>query len=375
MVHRESAMAVRLDPAVVTRMVLACGVAIALACLTGCAGRKEMTVRLVRQSHGAELYMRMCAVCHGAEGQGYVADRAPRLAGREFLASVSDAALRRAIVDGRPGTTMSAWGRDHGGPLGAKEVDAIIVFMRLWTAAPRAVLNERPLSGDAVRGGRIYDRECLRCHGAAGVGGPNVRIGDPRLRADFSDGYFRYAIARGRGRTPMPSFAATLDPVAIDDLVARLRAFQAVGAEQAQRSPAAPPAVAPPLPLGPVPLNPGGPQPVGFQVQPATTPCDVVKAQLDRGARMALLDARAPSDFVNEHIAGAVSVPFYDPKPYFASLPKDVWYVCYCACPHAESGQLAHRLVEAGFKKVTVLDEGLGVWHSRGYPVRSGMDP
>ena len=84
------------------------------------------------------------------------------------------------------------------------------------------------------------DCECLRCHGAAGVGGPNVRIGDPVSGPISATGYFRYAIARGRGRTPMPSFAATLDPVAIDDLVARLRAFQAVGAEQAQRSPAAP---------------------------------------------------------------------------------------------------------------------------------------
>jgi len=136
-----------------------------------------------------------------------------------------------------------------------------------------------------------------------------------------------------------------------------------------------PPAKPPPIPLGPVPLNPGGPEPVGFHASPLTTPADVVKAQLDAHARMALLDARAPSDYTNEHIAGAVSVPFYDPDPYFAALPRDSWLVCYCACPSAESGQLAQRLGAKGFAKVTVLAEGIGVWRARGYGTRQGTDP
>jgi cytochrome c oxidase cbb3-type subunit 3/ubiquinol-cytochrome c reductase cytochrome c subunit len=90
---------------------------------------------------------------------------------------------------------------------------------------------------------------------------------------------------------------------------------------------------------------------------------------------MAILDARAPSDYMREHIAGSVSVPFYEPDPYISSLPRDAWLVCYCACPHAESGQLAQKLVAKGFTKVTVLDEGLGVWRARKYPTQSGLDP
>jgi cytochrome c oxidase cbb3-type subunit 3/ubiquinol-cytochrome c reductase cytochrome c subunit len=105
------------------------------------------------------------------------------------------------------------------------------------------------------------------------------------------------------------------------------------------------------------------------------TSVDVVKAELDRGARLGLLDARAPSDYVTGHIAGAVSVPFYDPDPYFASLPKDAWLVCYCACPHAESGQLASKLAKNGFTEVTVLDEGFNVWRTRNYPTRAGAAP
>jgi cytochrome c oxidase cbb3-type subunit 3/ubiquinol-cytochrome c reductase cytochrome c subunit len=90
---------------------------------------------------------------------------------------------------------------------------------------------------------------------------------------------------------------------------------------------------------------------------------------------MALLDARAPSDYANQHIAGAVSVPYYDPSPYLQKLPKNAWLVCYCACPHAESGELAGKLVAAGFSKVTVLDEGLGVWNGKGYSVHTGTKP
>jgi cytochrome c oxidase cbb3-type subunit 3/ubiquinol-cytochrome c reductase cytochrome c subunit len=108
---------------------------------------------------------------------------------------------------------------------------------------------------------------------------------------------------------------------------------------------------------------------------PGTTPAEVIKGQLDRKAKMALLDARAPSDYVSEHIAGAVSVPFYDPEPYLALLPKDTWLVAYCACPHAESSSLAQKLVAKGFTKVTVLDEGLGFWRAKGYGTHTGAEP
>jgi cytochrome c oxidase cbb3-type subunit 3/ubiquinol-cytochrome c reductase cytochrome c subunit len=200
-----------------------------------------------------------------------------------------------------------------------------------------------------------------------------VHIGGGELLTSASNGFLRYAIRRGRPGTAMPAFGVALGDDGVEDVLALLRSWQAKPA--VSRSPAARP---PPLPLGPVPLNPHGPEPEGFVAQGTgggTTRADVVKAQLDRGARMALLDARAPSDYMREHIAGAVSVPFYDPDPYFAALPRDAWLVCYCACPHAESGQLAQKLVAKGFTKVTVLDEGLNVWRMRKYGTQAGVDP
>jgi len=323
-----------------------------------------------QEKRGEALYGRMCAVCHGRAGEGYAADGAPALSNPTFLASVSDEFLRSAIANGRSGTTMSAWARARGGPLGAGEIDALIATLHEWRDTPRATLDERALDGDAKRGAVVF-AECVRCHGAEGTGGPNLHIGNYDLLSTAGNGFLRYAIRNGRPGTLMPGFDSALGEHGVDDVIALLRGFQAHGASIPHPAPPHPP----PLPLGPVPLNPRGPEPLAFRAYPLTTPADAIKAQLDRGARMAVLDARAPSDYLNEHIAGAVSVPFYDPGPYEAQLPKDAWIVCYCSCPHAESGTLAQKLESKGFTKVTVLDEGLGVWKGRNYPTRTGLDP
>jgi cytochrome c oxidase cbb3-type subunit III len=325
------------------------------------------------QRHGQELYGRMCAVCHGAGGEGYKADQAPALAQADFLSSVSDGYLRNAIAFGRSGTTMSAWSTARSGPLAPGEIDAVISFLRTWESKPRATLDERPLSGDTTGGATVYAAQCDKCHGARGLAGPNIHIGNPQLLSDASNGFLRHAIRGGRSGTLMSSFAHTLGDKGVEDVVALVRSWALPNVSVPQFPP--PPAPTPPLPLGPVPLNPHGPAPVGLRSFPLTTPAEIVKAQLDRKAKMALLDARAPSDYVTQHIAGAVSVPFYDPDPYFDSLPKDAWLVCYCACPHAESSTLAQKLVAKGFTKVTVLDEGLGFWANKNYGVHTGTDP
>jgi len=324
-------------------------------------------------AHGREIYSRMCAVCHGATGDGYKADQAPALAQASFLATVSDAYLVTAITSGRLSTTMSAWGIVRGGPLSPSDVHAVVEFLREWQTQPAATLDERPVAGDVTRGSAIYARECTRCHGAVGTGGQFLAIGNTQLLKSATNGFLRAAIGGGRPGTPMPAFQTTLGARGVDDVLALIRSWPAASPTAPDR--AAPAARPPPLPLGPVPLNPHGPEPAGFDAPNGFTKADVVKAELARGARMAILDARAPSDYAHEHIAGAVSVPFYDPEPYYAALPKDAWLVAYCGCPHAESGQLAQKLRAKGFKKVTVIDEGLRYWSGKGYATQKGTTP
>jgi cytochrome c oxidase cbb3-type subunit 3 len=323
-----------------------------------------------KAQHGAELYARTCAVCHGDKGEGYKADDAPALSHPDFLASVTDPYLRQAITQGRQGTTMSAWGRVRGGPLAPSDVDDVIAHLRTWQTK-RIKLDERPNNGDIVRGDAIFARECVRCHGLRGTGGPFEHIGDSELLSTAGNGFLRQAITHGREGTSMPAFDLTLGPNGIEDVLATMRHWQLAPTPATWERPPTPA----PIPLGPVPLNPHGPEPVGFKPDPGTTPADVIHAQLARGAKMAILDARAPTDYTYEHIAGAVSVPFYDPDPYVDQLPRDAWLVAYCSCPHAESGQLARKLTAKGFTKVTVLDEGLGVWKNRKYPVKNGDKP
>lgn len=328
--------------------------------------------RQTAQEHrGERLFGLMCSVCHGPTGQGYAADQAPSLTHGDFLAAVEDAYLRVAILEGRGGTTMSAWSSFRSGPLSADDASAIVAYLRSYGERPPMKLDARPpVAGDAGRGAEVFTRECAVCHGAHGTEGPFVGIGGFDLLRAASDGFLRQAIRDGRPGTAMPSFARRLGDGDVDDVLALLRSWQ-------KSAPAVrkPPAKLPPLPLGPLPIHPQGPEPKGFTVTPQSTKVEIVKAQLDAGARMALLDARAPSDYIGEHIAGAVSVPFYDPDPYFAQLPKDAWLVCYCSCPSAESGQLAQKLLKAGFTKVTVLEEGLRVWKAKKYPTNSGFEP
>ncbi len=55
-------------------------------------------------ARGVDLYSKHCALCHGARGEGYAADKAPALGNQDFLVSVNDEFLRRAIANGHPGT-------------------------------------------------------------------------------------------------------------------------------------------------------------------------------------------------------------------------------------------------------------------------------
>jgi cytochrome c oxidase cbb3-type subunit 3/ubiquinol-cytochrome c reductase cytochrome c subunit len=132
----------------------------------------------------------------------------------------------------------------------------------------------------------------------------------------------------------------------------------------------------PPRPgkLAGVVTNPGGPD-TTLDATTGFVPADQVKAEIDRGAALVLLDARAPSDYVASHIRGAVDVPFYEVEAYMPELPRDRFIVTYCGCPHAASGKARDVLKQNGYPRVAVLDEGFYVWRDRGYPVKSGAGP
>lgn len=77
---------------------------------------------------GAETFARHCVACHGDEGRG--GSIAPTLNSREFLRVTSDQQLVWLIAGGVPGTTMTAYAMDLGGPFTPQEIDRLVVYLR-----------------------------------------------------------------------------------------------------------------------------------------------------------------------------------------------------------------------------------------------------
>ena len=78
---------------------------------------------------GAELYELNCASCHGADGEGGIG---PALNSQEFLTAANDDQIAALIAVGIPGSAMSAYSLDFGGPLTAEEIDGLTVYLRSW---------------------------------------------------------------------------------------------------------------------------------------------------------------------------------------------------------------------------------------------------
>lgn len=93
---------------------------------------------------GALLWSERCASCHGTLGEGASAQS---LSTQSFLTTASDGFLRYAIVHGREGTPMPAFGEE----LQAQQIDDLVAFLRRMEEDPHAVPQHLvPPSLDAV---------------------------------------------------------------------------------------------------------------------------------------------------------------------------------------------------------------------------------
>lgn len=327
-------------------------------------------VDAIAAGHGREVYATHCALCHGATGEGYLADNAPALANPDFLDAASDAYLRAAIEEGRPGTPMSAWASSRGGPLTDDDITNIIALLRSWATEAPIDLTHVSVSGRREVGATLYASRCASCHGAGGEGVSAPALSNAVFLRTASVGYIRYTIEHGRRGTAMAAFGDHMDSVAIDDVVTFVRTL-APGAHEP-----AVPMGGPPPDLDHLVLNPDGPDP-GFEPREDRFVAGrAVRDAMLRGARMVILDARAPTDWARSHVRGAAPFPFYDVDTLASHLPNDgTWIIAYCACPHAASGHVVDELRRRGFTHTAILDEGIPWWLEQGYPVEAGPIP
>lgn len=78
---------------------------------------------------GGGIWELNCAGCHGTNGEGV---NAPALNSQQFLQSATDEQMSGIIAVGIPGSQMSAYSLDHGGPLTSEQIKATTTFIRSW---------------------------------------------------------------------------------------------------------------------------------------------------------------------------------------------------------------------------------------------------
>jgi cytochrome c oxidase cbb3-type subunit 3/ubiquinol-cytochrome c reductase cytochrome c subunit len=305
----------------------------------------------------AAMYGTLCSHCHGNAATGYAADNAPSLVNRTFLESASDNYLSRSIEQGRPGTSMAAYAKVYGGPLGPSAIDRLVSWIRSHGPAAQ---NLNPFAaGDSSRGRPLYQARCQSCHGDLQSRGNAVMLSNPAFLSVASNEFLQYAILQGRPGTGMASFRGKLSDPEIADLVGYLRSLERP--IDSGRLPA---------PTGTEPLfaYPSGQAPQ-FTIKDARyVGVDQVDRALEEKRRLVIIDARPQSEWMTTHVTGAISIPHYQLKR-LDEIPKDAWIVAYCACPHHLSGIVVDSLRARGYPNSFVLDEGILEWERRGYPI------
>ena len=99
-----------------------------------------------------------------------------------------------------------------------------------------------------------------------------------------------------------------------------------------------------------------------------------LKAKMDRGEDLVIVEALGPEHYKSSHLPGAVNLPYEFVDEAEKVLPnKDAEIVVYCmnaGC--SASGEEARELVEMGYTKVLHYAAGKQDWIRAGLPVEGG---
>ncbi|HKO99600.1 MAG TPA: rhodanese-like domain-containing protein [Pyrinomonadaceae bacterium] len=89
-----------------------------------------------------------------------------------------------------------------------------------------------------------------------------------------------------------------------------------------------------------------------------------LKAALDQGKQLVILDVRDRAQFTNAHIPASKNIPLDELEVRGPNeLRAADAIVTYCRCLNDEKSELARQTLSSlGFTKVKVLDGGIGRW-------------
>jgi rhodanese-related sulfurtransferase len=110
----------------------------------------------------------------------------------------------------------------------------------------------------------------------------------------------------------------------------------------------------------------------GFLV---ATPAEV-RGWADAGEEFVLVDARDPVQYGQEHIPGAINVPYVDIRAGGALPPRDARLVVYCSDPECPISRYAYSALERlGYANLYDMAAGIQGWKTAGYPTVIGTTP
>jgi cytochrome c553 len=187
---------------------------------------------LAAASARAENKFDYCLLCHGADANGNLGIRAPKISGMEPWYLSRQLENFAAGIRGVPGDDIAG---HEMGPVGMRLAqegtrDAAVQFIGTLKAKPPAAT----VAGDVAHGKKLYSN-CASCHGAKGEG--NQALNAPALAAR-SDWYLavqlgnyrkglRGADERDPFGAPMRAIVSTLpDDKAITDVVAYINTLK-----------------------------------------------------------------------------------------------------------------------------------------------------
>ena len=176
---------------------------------------------------GGRIYHEFCSVCHGDKGDGDSrASKSLNPPPRDFTTPEASARLTRegmidAVLEGRPGTAMTAWKHQLSHAEAAAVVDHI--RERFMLPATEASDNE---------GRRLYAEYCSVCHGdkGDGVSRANASLSPPprdfttdAARRDLNRERMLFSVRHGRPETAMSGWEEQLDEAQIAAVVDYVR--------------------------------------------------------------------------------------------------------------------------------------------------------
>jgi rhodanese-related sulfurtransferase len=102
------------------------------------------------------------------------------------------------------------------------------------------------------------------------------------------------------------------------------------------------------------------------------TTVDAVKARLDKGEALTIVDVREESEYARDHVPGAVhlgkGVLERDAEKMLPKIDEEI--ILYCGGGF-RSALAADNLQKMGYTNVVSMDGGIRDWRNRGYPLTS----